>query len=152
MIRRPPRSTRTDTLFPYTTLFRSRGDQHADDVGARGGQRPGVLVGHVAEGAHGGIDAPAQRFGNAGRLAQGTGYRDRTYIRPCRQAGTGTPALPASRHAAPLLPGGALHHFPSGQAHLQIVRTPSRADVCQTVSTSVVSDSSKKNTQHPTTP
>src|SRR3546814_6560052 len=31
MIRRPPRSTRTDTLFPYTTLFRSRvgvGDQY----------------------------------------------------------------------------------------------------------------------------
>src|SRR3546814_3379079 len=27
MIRRPPRSTRTDTLFPYTTLFRSVGDQ-----------------------------------------------------------------------------------------------------------------------------
>src|SRR3546814_7928716 len=26
MIRRPPRSTRTDTLFPYTTLFRSRLD------------------------------------------------------------------------------------------------------------------------------
>src|SRR3546814_6025942 len=25
MIRRPPRSTRTDTLFPYTTLFRSVG-------------------------------------------------------------------------------------------------------------------------------
>src|SRR3546814_3100323 len=25
MIRRPPRSTRTDTLFPYTTLFRSKG-------------------------------------------------------------------------------------------------------------------------------
>src|SRR3546814_9500895 len=25
MIRRPPRSTRTDTLFPYTTLFRSFG-------------------------------------------------------------------------------------------------------------------------------
>src|SRR3546814_10172938 len=25
MIRRPPRSTRTDTLFPYTTLFRSLG-------------------------------------------------------------------------------------------------------------------------------
>src|SRR3546814_8181008 len=28
MIRRPPRSTRTDTLFPYTTLFRSQ-DSHA---------------------------------------------------------------------------------------------------------------------------
>src|SRR3546814_12227601 len=26
MIRRPPRSTRTDTLFPYTTLFRSPGE------------------------------------------------------------------------------------------------------------------------------
>src|SRR3546814_3779341 len=31
MIRRPPRSTRTDTLFPYTTLFRSR-----DPVAAEG--------------------------------------------------------------------------------------------------------------------
>src|SRR3546814_11473603 len=29
MIRRPPRSTRTDTLFPYTSLFRS-GPVHAD--------------------------------------------------------------------------------------------------------------------------
>src|SRR3546814_13602654 len=27
MIRRPPRSTRTDTLFPYTTLFRPRRDR-----------------------------------------------------------------------------------------------------------------------------
>src|SRR3546814_4579940 len=31
MTRRPPRSTRTDTLFPYTTLFRSV--RHADDIG-----------------------------------------------------------------------------------------------------------------------
>src|SRR3546814_13838457 len=29
MIRRPPRSTRTDTLFPYTTLFRSDARGHA---------------------------------------------------------------------------------------------------------------------------
>src|SRR3546814_12981025 len=29
MIRRPPRSTRTDTLFPYTTLFRSNLDRPA---------------------------------------------------------------------------------------------------------------------------
>src|SRR3546814_6706504 len=28
MIRRPPRSTRTDTLFPYTTLFRSDRPEH----------------------------------------------------------------------------------------------------------------------------
>src|SRR3546814_6826290 len=33
MIRRPPRSTRTDTLFPYTTLFRS-------NPGFTGGTRP----------------------------------------------------------------------------------------------------------------
>src|SRR3546814_5955216 len=31
MIRRPPRSTRTDTLFPYTTLFRSRIDAEDDE-------------------------------------------------------------------------------------------------------------------------
>src|SRR3546814_5452092 len=40
MIRRPPRSTRTDTLFPYTTLFRSTenavfhaGNHHRADLG-----------------------------------------------------------------------------------------------------------------------
>src|SRR3546814_9386054 len=41
MIRRPPRSTRTDTLFPYTTLFRSPAytgqPAHATVLGARGG-------------------------------------------------------------------------------------------------------------------
>src|SRR3546814_9556293 len=31
MIRRPPRSTRTDTLFPYTTLFRSHPGRGAGD-------------------------------------------------------------------------------------------------------------------------
>src|SRR3546814_15357942 len=31
MIRRPPRSTRTDTLFPYTTLFRSDPDDEGKD-------------------------------------------------------------------------------------------------------------------------
>src|SRR3546814_14490203 len=30
MIRRPPRSTRTDTLFPYTTLFRSQRHRHVE--------------------------------------------------------------------------------------------------------------------------
>src|SRR3546814_15305988 len=33
MIRRPPRSTRTDTLFPYTTLFRSRREVHLHVTG-----------------------------------------------------------------------------------------------------------------------
>src|SRR3546814_5474478 len=40
MIRRPPRSTRTDTLFPYTTLFRSA-RIHPGDEGAAG---CGILV------------------------------------------------------------------------------------------------------------
>src|SRR3546814_21201105 len=35
MIRRPPRSTRTDTLFPYTTLFRSQFLRHPGDIDAR---------------------------------------------------------------------------------------------------------------------
>src|SRR3546814_3667371 len=34
MIRRPPRSTRTDTLFPYTTLFRSFYDEQVCDIAA----------------------------------------------------------------------------------------------------------------------
>src|SRR3546814_8884699 len=33
MIRRPPRCTRTDTLFPYTTLFRSEGFPVAEEEG-----------------------------------------------------------------------------------------------------------------------
>src|SRR3546814_9265431 len=43
MIRRPPRSTRTDTLFPYTTLFRSQQHQqsHSQKVGG-GRQRKAV--------------------------------------------------------------------------------------------------------------
>src|SRR3546814_13955079 len=59
MIRRPPRSTRTDTLFPYTTLFRSRQavrfqrpfahHQHtacavADLAGIAGGDRSALLL------------------------------------------------------------------------------------------------------------
>src|SRR3546814_8742767 len=36
MIRRPPRSTRTDTLFPYTTLFRSRGAAPGERSEVRG--------------------------------------------------------------------------------------------------------------------
>src|SRR3546814_20435318 len=63
MIRRPPRSTRTDTLFPYTTLFRSkqRGDafvskvlrqasKAANATGGKRGKAPGSRLGrgHVA--------------------------------------------------------------------------------------------------------
>src|SRR3546814_7291265 len=45
MIRRPPRSTRTDTLFPYTSLFRSREHRLPVDPGQRQHQRqPGSPV------------------------------------------------------------------------------------------------------------
>src|SRR3546814_20635332 len=49
MIRRPPRSTRTDTLFPYTTLFRSR-LAHQGETGA-GGFAEGVAAQQEADGA-----------------------------------------------------------------------------------------------------
>src|SRR3546814_8857512 len=39
MIRRPPRSTRTDTLFPYTTLFRSEDRHIGVEPRLEGGQR-----------------------------------------------------------------------------------------------------------------
>src|SRR3546814_3830567 len=61
MIRRPPRSTRTDTLFPYTTLFRSRwpeivGDRYAevsapDSIRFPSGERDGGTLTLVVEGA-----------------------------------------------------------------------------------------------------
>src|SRR3546814_10794967 len=44
MIRRPPRSTRTDTLFPYTTLFRSAvaGTGRAEPLHHQRAVRPGA--------------------------------------------------------------------------------------------------------------
>src|SRR3546814_13454069 len=52
MIRRPPRSTRTDTLFPYTTLFRShhpvldhvRDRLRAADAAHRPVRRPALVL------------------------------------------------------------------------------------------------------------
>src|SRR3546814_9253480 len=63
MIRRPPRSTRTDTLFPYTTLYRSLQRRHIDapvggmaECGVRGtevadpaGEAAGVDAGHAGQ-------------------------------------------------------------------------------------------------------
>src|SRR3546814_3502692 len=58
MIRRPPRSTRTDTLFPYTTLFRS----------APGGSGGGGSRGGGSGGSSGGWNQ-----GNGGSGGQGSG-------------------------------------------------------------------------------
>src|SRR3546814_9907614 len=52
MIRRPPRSTRTDTLFPYTTLFRSvkdRGEHHVVFDAEHLGRHVGELLRDCAE-------------------------------------------------------------------------------------------------------
>src|SRR3546814_7959652 len=58
MIRRPPRSTRTDTLFPYTTLFRSvgwrgHGDRAGHCSGALRSRRFRDAVDHGLRGARG---------------------------------------------------------------------------------------------------
>src|SRR3546814_12479245 len=52
MIRRPPRSTRTDTLFPYTTLFRSI-RQREDGAGQDQADDPFQLAGRPDYGAQG---------------------------------------------------------------------------------------------------
>src|SRR3546814_19782212 len=48
MIRRPPRSTRTDTLVPYTTLFRARWKRDACRLG-RGDRTDKDLTGHASQ-------------------------------------------------------------------------------------------------------
>src|SRR3546814_11781698 len=75
MIRRPPRSTRTDTLFPYTTLFRSealghrqalRGRRHTVLGIAAAGDQRADLVSQLGLGY-----AVAQRYHLAGDLEAG---------------------------------------------------------------------------------
>src|SRR3546814_2295903 len=70
MIRRPPRSTRTDTLFPYTTLFRSDPLQCTFEDARRNHLRQGIALSTRAK-----IDffeemvALAAHFGARDRLA-----------------------------------------------------------------------------------
>src|SRR3546814_13080571 len=74
MIPRPPRSTRTDTLFPYTTLFRAlllRRDEPADagHLGARGELVEPIRYADAA-GQHDRRVAPGRAvLGVAGQLA-----------------------------------------------------------------------------------
>src|SRR3546814_10858572 len=90
MILRPPRSTRTDTLFPYTTLFRSVGLHHrvaqghlavaGDDdmaVAAHRDDGGGVENVGVLAGIHAGLRSRTQWMG-AGR-----GGRNPRRLRPC---------------------------------------------------------------------
>src|SRR3546814_17548779 len=107
MIRRPPRSTRTDTLFPYTTLFRSRalvrpaGEaglalETFDDGGRIG--RFGIALpaydemrliapgaGGEAEGRQVGLDGDGPANGVNGGAAGGKGFVRRPFAQPLEQ-------------------------------------------------------------------
>src|SRR3546814_4092083 len=66
MIRRPPRSTRTDTLFPYTTLFRSD-----DGSGQAGSLAPEAGPERKSDDGHGG-PAPRQAKRQSSRSEEHT--------------------------------------------------------------------------------
>src|SRR3546814_2222963 len=70
MIRRPPRSTRTDTLFPYTTLFRS-----CQPLGQRFLDRSGAFFQHFAVGGEARcLDAELEAVGDGLRpIGEGLG-------------------------------------------------------------------------------
>src|SRR3546814_15607705 len=84
MIRRPPRSTRTDTLFPYTTLFRSVVRQRQ----ARGARR------QQAQGQE--VDPAARRHQLAAGTPRGAGRRPRGGRRRLLLALSGPLARPPS--------------------------------------------------------
>src|SRR3546814_5116456 len=69
MVRRPPKSTRTDTLFPYTTLFRSA----ADGLG--------VLARGLWRGDAAGLGGGLGWLARAGAADLGLDYRHRRVLR-----------------------------------------------------------------------
>src|SRR3546814_16747733 len=128
MIRRPPRSTRTDTLFPYTTLFRS--------VGLRlscGGQCVHGL------GGTGTIDDD-DRLRRSAHIADPARGRQRV-DRPRRR--DGTRGLFQLSWPQPRDDDDLLRLWEIGNASW-------RESVCQYVSTSLVGVSLKKKTKHTT--
>src|SRR3546814_818781 len=105
MIRRPPRSTRTDTLFPYTTLFRSAAvdlelgaDNESVDLapllGAR--QQDAEGVGLVALGLLGNAEILAELLELVGRR-----FVDDEFIFDTHRIDTGTPAQATLGQARP---------------------------------------------------
>src|SRR3546814_16227524 len=66
LVRRPPKSTRTDTLFPYTTFFRSVAE--AGSGGAMGEVQPAIAL------LHAGAGEPGEAFRlQAGNAMEGAG-------------------------------------------------------------------------------
>src|SRR3546814_17848087 len=70
MVRRPPRATRTDTLFPYTTLFRSRWRAGVRRIAASlpQGQQRGIAAGG------GGVDGEGAFAGEAQQVVRAAGF------------------------------------------------------------------------------
>src|SRR3546814_21029583 len=117
MIRRPPRSTRTDTLFPYTTLFRSDRDasararaRHRLRHRAHPADRMAPLARlavHLAE------HMVEQHIGAAGRVGAGiiADYRVKAEHRLDRVSLKHTVDHPAGRPRDPLPPFPPSHHL-----------------------------------------
>src|SRR3546814_17864221 len=80
MIRRPPRSTRTDTLFPYTTLFRSQKLTTFDflDTRAEGAEPMNVEIL-----AHPELKSALNRLIDLARAATGQSARVTTFLLAC---------------------------------------------------------------------
>src|SRR3546814_3942305 len=95
MIRRPPRSTRTDTLFPYTTLFRSYGREYCRRVSS------GTAGGRAGRENH-----PSARIVRRALLLQGRGRSD------LRSSVSGGRASRCAGHAAI---GGRAQHLYTDQ-------------------------------------
>src|SRR3546814_12135670 len=95
MIRRPPRSTRTDTLFPYTTLFRSRQRRRPVRApAARPGGAPRTRPVRARAGRSRHPARSARGLATAATLSGGPGLTlclGRDFPRPCRpESGEGT--------------------------------------------------------------
>src|SRR3546814_9028258 len=97
MIRRPPRSTRTDTLFPYTTLFRSATGWIAASVPAAWPAATAAGPGPRAQPAAGTARTCRRRAGRTGRRPA---CRPALRPGPCRQHGDRRPARPRSATAS----------------------------------------------------
>src|SRR3546814_6924799 len=76
MIRRPPRSTRTDTLFPYTTLFRSNAQTRTQAADQQGNAH--LHPAHPALAVPGGAASQARRAGAQAQTVSPPGARPRS--------------------------------------------------------------------------
>src|SRR3546814_7319244 len=109
MIRRPPRSTRTDTLFPYTTLFRSADRDHQPlhhRIHARIGGDPEHSHDKGARGGNGGGHGSQPKAVNApcSGECRSTPPQNRGRINPVRDRGSVRRPRNASRCRAPSRP------------------------------------------------